>query len=240
MTIPSWRSLIFEVKSTGERARLRQTSDVFGLLRKTSDFFRNLRKWPCRLQKSQHSQDENLTLISQKKLAGILLPYRDQLIALDVTWNTKWTTYLKRCTSSKTFCSAVRVADVKHSNSTTRKRRLFSGQTPYGVRFPKAHGLKFHFPAILTILGYAHVTHRYVTRHILILKKNLANYKILSSPPIFFFFFFFFTMQIFFFYNTNEPNHVQLILNSVGSAQLKLGTDNAYTFIRPFLQFLRK
>ena len=35
-----------------ERARLRQISDVFGLLRKTSDFFRNLRKWPCRLQKS--------------------------------------------------------------------------------------------------------------------------------------------------------------------------------------------
>ena len=122
-------------------------------------------------------------------MAGILLPYRDKLIALDVKWNTKWTTYLKRCTSSKTFCSAVRVADVKHSNSTTRKRRLFSGQTPYGVRFPKAHGLMFHFPAILTILGYAHVTHRDVTRHILILKKNLANYKILSSPPIFFFFF---------------------------------------------------
>ena len=236
MTIPSSRSLIFEVKSTGERARLRQTSDVFGLLRKTSDFFRNLRKWPCRLQKSQHSQDENLTLISQKKLAGILLPYRDQLIALDVKWNTKWTTYLKRCTSSKTFCSAVRVADVKHSNSTTRKRRLFSGQTPNRVRFPKAHGLMFHFPAILTILGYAHVTHRYVTRHILISKKNLANYKILSSHT----FFFFFYKAIFFFYNTNEPNHVQLILNSVGSAQLKLGTDNAYIFIRPFLQFLRK
>ena len=188
MTIPSSRSLIFEVKSTGERARLRQTSDVFGLLRKTSDFFRNLRKWPCRLQKSQHSQDENLTLISQKKLAGILLPYCDQLIALDVKWNTKWTTYLKRCTSSKTFCSAVRVADVKHSNSTTRKRRLFSGQTPKRVRFPKAHGLMFHFPAILTILGYAHVTHRYVTRHILISKKNLANYKILSSHTFFFFY----------------------------------------------------
>ena len=35
-------------------------------------------------------------------------------------------------------------------------------------------------------------------------------------------------MQFFFFYNTNEPNRVQLILNSVGSAQLKLGTDNTY------------
>ena len=81
-----------------------------------------------------------------------------------------------------------------------------------------------------------YLKHRDVTRHILILKKNLANYKILSSSPIFFFF-----LQCkFFFYNTNEPNHVQLILNSVGSAQLKLGTDNAYIFIRPFLQFLRK
>ena len=149
-----------------------------------------------------------------------LLPYRDQLIALDVKWNTKWTTYLKRCTSSKTFCSAVRVADVKHSNSTTRKRRLFSGQTPDGVRFPKAHGLKFHFPAILTILGYAHVTHRYVTRHILILKKNLANYKILSSPPFFFFFFFFFTMQFFFLqYKWAESCTANIEFSRISSAQ---------------------
>ena len=51
--------------------RLRTSSEDFGLLRKTSDFFGNLRKWSCRLQKSQHSQDKNLTLISQKKLAGI-------------------------------------------------------------------------------------------------------------------------------------------------------------------------
>ena len=43
----------------------------FGRLRKTSDFFGNLRKWSCRLQKSQHSQDKNLILISRKKLAGI-------------------------------------------------------------------------------------------------------------------------------------------------------------------------
>ena len=46
--------------------------DNFGLLRKTSDFFGNLRKWLCRLQKSQYSQDKNLTLVSQKKLAGIV------------------------------------------------------------------------------------------------------------------------------------------------------------------------
>ena len=65
MTIPSLRSLIFEVKS---KWKLRRR----GRLRKTSDFFRNLRKWSCRLQKSQNSQDKNLTLISQKKLAGIL------------------------------------------------------------------------------------------------------------------------------------------------------------------------
>ena len=65
MTIPSSRSLIFEVKS---KWKLRRR----GRLRKTSDSLGNLRKWSCRLQKSQHSQDKNLTLISQKKLAGIL------------------------------------------------------------------------------------------------------------------------------------------------------------------------
>ena len=49
----------------------RTSLEDFGLLPKTSDFFGNLRKWSCRLQKSQHSQDKNLTLISQKKMAGI-------------------------------------------------------------------------------------------------------------------------------------------------------------------------
>ena len=53
--------------------RLRTSSEVFGLLQTTSDFFGNLRKWSCRLQKSQHSQDKHLMLISQKKLAGICL-----------------------------------------------------------------------------------------------------------------------------------------------------------------------
>ena len=74
MTIPSSRFLIFEVKSTGSElafGRLRTSSEDFGRLRKTSDLFRNLRKWSCRLQKSHHSQDKNLTLISQKKLASI-------------------------------------------------------------------------------------------------------------------------------------------------------------------------
>ena len=47
------------------------SSEDFGLLRKTSDFFGNVRKRSCHLQKSQHSQDKNLTPISQKKLAGI-------------------------------------------------------------------------------------------------------------------------------------------------------------------------
>ena len=56
-----------------ERARLWQTSADFGRLRKTSYFFGYLRKWSRRLQKSQHSQDKNLTLISQKKLVGIVM-----------------------------------------------------------------------------------------------------------------------------------------------------------------------
>ena len=81
MTIPFSRSLILWISVQSRKLRLRQTPDIFGrlrtssedfeLLRKTSDFFGNLRKWSCRLQKSQHSQDKNLTLISQKKLAGI-------------------------------------------------------------------------------------------------------------------------------------------------------------------------
>ena len=51
----------------------RTSSEDFGLLWKTSDFFGNIRKWSCRFQKSQHSQDKNLTPtgIFQKKLAGI-------------------------------------------------------------------------------------------------------------------------------------------------------------------------
>ena len=44
MAIPSSRSLIFEVKSTGSEpafGRLRQTSDVFGRLRTSSEIFDN-------------------------------------------------------------------------------------------------------------------------------------------------------------------------------------------------------
>ena len=119
-------------------------------------------------------------------------------------------------TSSKTFSSAGRVVDVKHSKPATRKRRLFSRQTSYGVRFPKAHGLMFHFPAILTILGYAHVTHRYVTRHILISKKNLANYKILSSHT----FFFFYKANFFFLpYKWAESCTVNIEFSRISSAQ---------------------
>ena len=67
MTIPSSRSLILWISVFS----ITSPSADFGRLRKTSDFFGNLRKWSCRLQ-SQHSQDKNLTLITQKKLAGIL------------------------------------------------------------------------------------------------------------------------------------------------------------------------
>ena len=49
-----------------------KTSEDLRRLRKTSDFFGNLRKLSCRLKKTQHSQDKNLTLISWKKLAGIM------------------------------------------------------------------------------------------------------------------------------------------------------------------------
>ena len=44
---------------------------TFGRLRTSSEDFGNLRKWSCRLQKSQNSQDKSLTLITQKTLAGI-------------------------------------------------------------------------------------------------------------------------------------------------------------------------
>ena len=54
----------------------RTSSEDFGLLQKTSECFGNIRKWSCRFQKSQHSQEKNLTPIFQKKLAGILHWYR--------------------------------------------------------------------------------------------------------------------------------------------------------------------
>ena len=66
----------FSRENHWERARVysrAKTSEVFGLLRKTSYFFGNLREWSCRVQNSWHCQDKNLTLISQKKLAGICL-----------------------------------------------------------------------------------------------------------------------------------------------------------------------
>ena len=58
--------------------RLRTSSEDFRHLRKTLDFFANVRKWSCRLQKSQHAQDKNLTLISQTKLAGIFLSQQER------------------------------------------------------------------------------------------------------------------------------------------------------------------
>ena len=60
------------------RSRLRTNS-------LTSDFFGNLRKWSCRFQKSQRSQDKSLTPTSQKKLAGILY------VASRVQRNGGWT-----------------------------------------------------------------------------------------------------------------------------------------------------
>ena len=68
MTIPSSRSLILWISVFS----IISPSADFGRLQKTSDFFGNLRKWSCRFQKSQHSQDKNLTPTSQKKLAGIV------------------------------------------------------------------------------------------------------------------------------------------------------------------------
>ena len=61
MTITSLQSLIFQGKSTGSELafirvlRLRETSEVFGLLRKPSYFFGNLRKWSCRVHKKSHA-----------------------------------------------------------------------------------------------------------------------------------------------------------------------------------------
>ena len=78
MAIPSSRSLIFEVKSTGSELafdRLRQTSDVFGRLRTSLEDFGLLRESSEMIVSSSKIpalQDKNLTLISQKKLVGIL------------------------------------------------------------------------------------------------------------------------------------------------------------------------
>ena len=81
MTIPSSRSLILWISDlsitspSADCGHFRKSSDVFGRLRTSSEEFGLLRESSemiIRLQKSQHSQDKNLTLISQKKLAGIL------------------------------------------------------------------------------------------------------------------------------------------------------------------------
>ena len=84
MTIPSSWSLIFEVKSTWSELvfirvlRLQTSSEDFGRLRKTSDFFGRLQTSSgifgndCVFFKNPtHSWNKSLTLISQKKLAGI-------------------------------------------------------------------------------------------------------------------------------------------------------------------------
>ena len=39
----------------------------FGRLLKTSDFFGNFRKWSCRLQKSQHSEDKKISCLYLRK-----------------------------------------------------------------------------------------------------------------------------------------------------------------------------
>ena len=80
MTIPSSRSLILWISVFS----ITSPSGDFRRLRKTSEFFGNLRKWSCRFQKFQHSQDKNLTPTSQKKLAGIVFP----CIFLN-SWETK-------------------------------------------------------------------------------------------------------------------------------------------------------
>ncbi len=41
------------------------------LLRNTFAVFENLRTWSCHLWKSWHSQDKNVTPLTQKQLAGI-------------------------------------------------------------------------------------------------------------------------------------------------------------------------
>ena len=69
--------------------RLRTSSEDFGRLWKTSDFFGNLRKLSCRLQKSEHSQNKNLTPISQKKLAGTGL-WKNQSHLRGVLKNSQW------------------------------------------------------------------------------------------------------------------------------------------------------
>ena len=51
--------------------------DVVGRLRASLEDFELLLRNDCRRQKSQHSQDKNLTNISQKKLAGIQYHFHD-------------------------------------------------------------------------------------------------------------------------------------------------------------------
>ena len=77
-TILSPKSESFDKKSIGDEVVFSNTRPGTGIgirserARNTSDVFGNLRSWSCRLRKPWHSQDKNLTPLTQKKLAGIL------------------------------------------------------------------------------------------------------------------------------------------------------------------------
>ena len=126
------------VKSTGSKltfGRLRTSSEEFGRLQKTSDFFGNVRKWSCRLKKSQHSQDKNLTLISQKKLAGILKGLTEGLPAEGLTEGLPPPHHsMVCCYYFELLCLQETTADSSTLNVGERRRVwivLFSKVTPF-------------------------------------------------------------------------------------------------------------
>ena len=120
------------VKSTGSKLtfrRLRTSSEEFGRLWKTSDFFGNVRKWSCHLKKSQYSQNKNLTLISQKKLAGILKGLTEGLPAPPPPHHS-----MVCCYYFELLCLQETTADSSTLNVGERQRVwivLFSKVTPF-------------------------------------------------------------------------------------------------------------
>ena len=104
-------AVFFEVKSTGSElafirvlrlglgnARAVSAYETDGCFRKTSDFFGNIRKWSCGFEKSQHSQDKNLTPIFQKKVgrykrdASFVLQFTGMFIHLTAPVEKKYST----------------------------------------------------------------------------------------------------------------------------------------------------
>ena len=127
-----WISVFSITSPSADFRRLQKTSDFFIRLSTSSG---NLRKLSWRLPKSQHSQDKNLTLVSQKKLAGISF-----LINIIITPGLLfdfYTTYINNQLSSIAFGFPKQVKIEKLWNQTQTWRKKVVNNLVLGVSLLK-------------------------------------------------------------------------------------------------------